>query len=286
MIEPVQSGVLLLSDIANTQPRPREVAIWWLGQSGYVIKTASSLFYVDLYLSEHLTTKYADTAKPHIRMTRAPLHGQDLSTAEWVFASHKHSDHLDPETLPALFSAAPQSKLVLPAAVVEHAVGLGLDRTRLLPTRGDETLQVGSLTVHSNPSSHPGFDYTAQNGYPFLGFIFQVDGLTIYHSGDTLVYEGLLERLRGFSVDIAFLPINGTDTRRDALGVPPNMNAAAAVALAKGAGVRLLIPHHYDMFTFNTSDVNEFVALAELAEQPCAVLHAGERFCWMRNAET
>src|SRR5215475_1033155 len=176
MIEPVQKGQPLLDDIRMTQVGPGEVAIWWLGQSGYAIKTASVLFYIDLYLSEHLTAKYADTEKPHIRMTTAPLHGADLKDVAWVFASHKHSDHLDPGTLPALFTASPEAKLILPATLIEHAESLGLPGERLIPTRGDETFQIGEMTVHSLPSAHPDFAYQEDRGYPFLGFVFEVDG--------------------------------------------------------------------------------------------------------------
>jgi L-ascorbate 6-phosphate lactonase len=280
MIQPILSGSALIKEIENTQPDPGQVAIWWLGQSGFAIKTALILFYVDLYLSEHLTTKYAATNKPHIRMTEAPFRGSDLRHVQWVFASHKHSDHLDPGTLPQLFAASPNAKLILPLALVEYAVSLGLDRERLMPTRGDETLQIGPLTVYSIPCSHPGFDYTEREGYPFLGFVFQVDGLTLYHSGDTILYDGLSERLRPFDLDIAFLPINGTDERRDQLGVPPNMNMHDAVALARQVGACLLIPHHYDMFTFNTADVREFEQVAIQQQQPYAVLRCGQRFCW------
>lgn len=280
MIEPVQSGTALLQDIDAAQPGPGAVTLWWLGQSGYAIKTASSLFFVDLYLSEHLTAKYADTEKPHIRMTRAPLRGGDLTGAEWVFASHKHSDHLDPGTLPALLEAAPSAQLILPYALIEHAVALGLDRARLVGTRGDETFRVGDITVHSLPSAHPDLDYHEDTGYPFLGFVFQVDGVTLYHSGDTIVYAGLADRLRRFPVDIAFLPINGTDERRQQLHVPPNMNGAEALDLARSANIKHIIPHHYDMFTFNTVDVQEFVAQAEAANQPISVLQCGERFEW------
>lgn len=283
MIEPVQSGTALLHDIQAAQPAAGEVAIWWLGQSGYAIKTRSSLFYIDLYLSEHLTAKYADSEKPHIRMTRAPLRGGELTGVEWVFASHKHSDHLDPGTLPDLFAASPQARLILPAALIDHAVSLGLPRERLIPTRGDETLTVGPLTVHSVPSAHPDLDHTEANGYPFLGFVFQVDGLTLYHSGDTLVYNGLAARLRRFAPDIAFLPINGTSERLARLKVPPNMNAAEAVALAREVGPALVIPHHYDMFTFNTADVGEFARLAADAGQRAAILRPGEQFCWKKG---
>lgn len=283
MIRPIQQGQALLDDICRTKPAPGEVAIWWLGQSGYAIKTASILVYVDLYLSEHLTTKYAQTEKPHIRMTEAPLCGEQITDAAWVFASHKHSDHLDPGTLPALLKASPEAKVFLPTGIIDHAVGIGLSPERLIGTRGDESLTIGPLTVHSVPSAHPGLDFEAATGYPFLGFVFEVDGLRVYHSGDTIIYPELAERLRKLKPDLMFLPINGTDARRDALKVPPNMNSADAVALSSTINPRLTIPHHYDMFTFNTVDVTEFTTKADSAGIPYAVLNCGERFLWTRQ---
>lgn len=280
MIKPKQSGNALLADMAAAQPGPGEVAIWWLGQSGYAIKTASALFYTDLYLSEHLTAKYAGTEKPHVRITEAPLRGGDITNAAWVFASHAHSDHLDPGTMPDLFAASPQARLILPAALVDHAAALGLDRRRLVPTSGDETIQAGPLTVHSIPAAHPRLDYDPSSGYPFLGYVIEVDGVTLYHSGDTVIYDGLAERLRAYDLDIAFLPINGTSERLAALNVPPNMNAQEAVDLARATAPRLVIPHHYDMFTFNTVDVRAFTRRADAAGLPYAVLHCGERFTW------
>jgi L-ascorbate 6-phosphate lactonase len=283
MIQPIQKGQALLADIRSAAPKQGEVAIWWLGQSGYAIKTASILFYVDLYLSEHLTAKYASTNKPHIRMTEAPLRGEQIDDAAWVFASHKHSDHLDPGTLPGLFRASPDCRLILPTAIIDHAVGLGLPRERLIGTRGDETFSVGPMTVHSIPSAHPGLDFDPALGYPFLGYLFDVDGLRLYHSGDTLVYQGLEERLRQYAPDILLLPINGSDARREALQVPPNMSSADAVALSKAVGARLTIPHHYDMFTFNTAEVSEFTAQARAAGLSHAVLRCGERFLWKKQ---
>ncbi len=282
MIEPVLKGQALLDDIHAAQPQAGEICIWWLGQSGYAIKTVSTLFYIDLYLSEHLTLKYENTEKPHIRMTEAPLRGAEITDARWVFASHKHSDHLDPGTIPDLFAASPDAKLILPAPLVNHVIEMGLEHARLIPTTGDETFNVGSMVVTSIPSAHPTFEMTDTGQYPFIGFLIEVDGLRLYHSGDTMIYPDLEARLRDFAPHILFLPINGTDARRDALHVPPNMNAAEAVALAKAAKSGIVIPHHYDMFTFNTADVKDFEQLATDAQVPFAVLKAGERFTFRK----
>lgn len=283
MIQPIQSSTTLLNDIESTQPGANEVAIWWLGQSGYAIKTASTLLYTDLYLSEHLTTKYANTQMPHNRMTESPLRGHEITNAEWVFASHKHSDHLDPGTLPDLFAASPQAKLILPTVLIDHAVSLGLERERLIPTRGEETITAGPLTVHSIPAAHPGLDYDEATGYVFLGFVIEIDGLTLYHSGDTLVYDTLADHLRPFDIDIAFLPINGTDEKRLAFGTPPNMNVEEAIGLAQAIKPRLVIPQHYDMFTFNTVDVQEFIQAADAVTLPYRALQCGEKFIWKRD---
>src|SRR5271166_1437098 len=96
MIEPVRHGKELIEEIDATAPGPGSLVVWWLGQSGFLIKSRAGLLAIDLYLSEHLTKKYEATVRPHIRMTRAPIRGDELRRVDLVLASHRHSDHLDP----------------------------------------------------------------------------------------------------------------------------------------------------------------------------------------------
>lgn len=281
LIQPVKSGTALIEEIEATRVVPGQIAVWWLGQSGYALKSCSALLYIDLYLSDHLTTKYAGTEKPHIRMMAAPLTGVEITNAQFVLSSHKHSDHLDPGTLPALFAASPGAMLALPAPLTEYAVSeLGLPRARLIGTDGQSTYQLGTARVRTIPAAHPGLDRDPQLGYVFQGFLIEMDGVRLYHSGDTLVYPGLSDTLRDFAPQLAFLPINGTNARLEALRVPPNMNAAEALDLARDAGLTCVIPHHYDMFTFNTADVREFEALARHRQIPVTILRPGERTLW------
>jgi L-ascorbate metabolism protein UlaG (beta-lactamase superfamily) len=136
------------------------------------------------------------------------------------------------------------------------------------------------------PSAHPGFDFTEEAGYLFLGFVLELEGVKIYHSGDTIIYDGLRESLNKIKPDIVFLPINGTDSLREKLRVPPNMNMDEAIALAQAVEARLLIPHHYDMFTFNTADVSEFMAKAQVEGVSFRVLRCGECFVWDKKSSS
>jgi L-ascorbate 6-phosphate lactonase len=107
--------------------------------------------------------------------------------------------------------------------------------------------------------------------------VIESDGLRLYHSGDSLAYDGLPGQLGADRFDVLFLPINGRDPAR---GVPGNMSAAEAVDLAARIKPRFVVPHHYDMFTFNTVPVAEFASEARRLPEGVAarILRCGERW--------
>lgn len=112
MIQPVKCGAELLRETETLELPPERVALWWLGQSGFAIKWRGAILFLDPYPSEHLTAKYANTGRPHIRMTAAPFRGSDVRRADLVLATHKHSDHLDPGTVPGILRNCPDARLV------------------------------------------------------------------------------------------------------------------------------------------------------------------------------
>jgi L-ascorbate 6-phosphate lactonase len=277
LIRPVSSGLALLEEIDRDEPRPGSISIWWLGQSGYAIKSRSGLLVVDPYLSEHLTTKYAATDKPHVRMTVSPFRGHELAGVDVILASHKHSDHLDPGTTPDLLASSPGARLVLPRAIVGHAAGLGIAADRLVGLDAGETFKIAGFRIRAFPSAHEGLDTDAEGHHLYLGFVVESEGLRIYHSGDTLAYDGLVDHLGPGRFDVMFLPINGRDPAR---GVAGNMTAAEAVDLARRVEPRFVVPHHYDMFTFNTVPVGDFEVEAKRLPLGVSskVLLCGERW--------
>ena len=75
--------------------------------------------------------------------------------------------------------------------------------------------------------------------------------------------------------DVAILPINGNKPERKVAG---NLNCREAAELGKTINAKMVIPCHYNLFNFNTADVNDFVKEAEKINQPYTVLKEGEKF--------
>lgn len=261
--------------------KPGQLKIWWLGQSGYLMAWNNMHVLVDPYLSDSLTVKYADTQKPHVRMSERVIAPEKLDFIDVVTSSHNHTDHLDGETLGPLFERNEGLTMVIPEAnrafVAERTgrpadsfIGLNDDKSVLIRRSG---LEESTITIHGIPAAHNELDRDDAGNCKYMGYVFQLGHHVIYHSGDTLLYPGMAERLRSYNIDVAFLPINGNDPSR---GVAGNLNIDEAIWLGKEIRAGLTIPCHYDMFTFNTADAGLFARQAEQASLPYVILKGGE----------
>jgi L-ascorbate metabolism protein UlaG (beta-lactamase superfamily) len=256
----------------------RGASVWWLGQSGFLVAQNGRPLVLDPYLSDSLTRKYAGTAKPHVRLIERvvdPTVLGALGVIDVITSSHQHTDHLDPETLQPLLLANSQARLVLPAAIREFAAErLGPEAAkRFIELDAGQCVRVGEMEFHGIAAAHNAVERDESGRCRFLGYVVQWNGVTFYHSGDTLWHDSLVPALRRFKIDLAFLPINGNHPER---GVAGNLNGVEAARLAHAIGARLVIPCHYDLFAFNTASPDEFIAECHALGQPCQVLRAGE----------
>lgn len=259
----------LLADIRAAGREPEAVHLWWLGQSGFLVRWRERFLLIDPYLSDSLTRKYANTDKPHVRLTERCIAPEALAFVNVITSSHHHTDHLDAETIGPILAANPAVELVIPEAnrafVAER---LGLPAAQPTGFVVGETKSVAGFDITAVPAAHNHL------GPAFLGYVFRAGGRTVYHSGDTLRYEGMAERLRGFRIDLALLPINGNKPERRVAG---NLDGREAAELAKDIGAKRVVPMHYDLFAFNTATPDEFVATCARLGQPHRVLRCGER---------
>ena len=271
MIVPLLSDERFLADVTATMARRQGVSLWWLGQSGVLVHYDGVCIAIDPYLSDSLTHKYAATAKPHVRMTARVVDPALLAMVSVVTSSHNHTDHLDAETIGPMRQANPALAVLCSAANVDFAQ----QRLGMMPTGlvlGTPYTH-GPFVIHAVPAAHNQREQDDAGHERYIGIVVEVGGVTIYHSGDTLRYDGMAELLRRWDIDVAMLPINGNDPTR---GVAGNLDDVEAAQLAHDIGARLVVPCHYDMFAFNTASPAVFVDTARQLGQPYQVMQAGE----------
>jgi L-ascorbate metabolism protein UlaG (beta-lactamase superfamily) len=241
VIEPALADDAFLADVAAARD-----GLWWLGQSGFLLKRdGRRSMLIDPYLSDSLTEKYAATATPHARMTRRVVAPERLDFIDVVLATHGHTDHLDPGTLPHV-----GGYVVAPSGIAE----LARERSGRNPIVLDEgaTVEVAGFSITAVPARHPG-DHC-------VGYV--VDG-GVYHAGDTEPIDP-----PAHDVELALLPINGRLN---------NLDGVEAAQLAHAMRARLAIPMHFEMFEFNTASPEAFVRECKRLGQRYRVLRAGER---------
>jgi L-ascorbate metabolism protein UlaG (beta-lactamase superfamily) len=276
VIQPVQSHDTLLADIHDSNRRDGSFRLWWLGQSGFLLQWNGIHVLLDPYLSDSLTKKYSQTDKPHVRMTELVIDPGRLSFADIATSTHNHTDHLDAETLCPILARNPSLKLVIPEAnrafVAER---LTIDPATPIGVDDGSSIEICGMRCFGIASAHEAVDRDERGRAKYLGYTLRFGDWSIYHSGDTVRYEGMAEKLQEFKIDVALLPINGRAAERR---IPGNLFGPEAAHMAKDIGAKLVIPCHYEMFEFNTASPQGFIRECQRLGQPFKVLRCGEKW--------
>lgn len=276
MIKPVLQDDAFLADVRSAPSGPDFLHLWWLGQSGFLIKCSGKFILLDPYLSDSLTKKYANTDKPHVRMTERVIAPERLDFIDVVTSSHNHTDHLDADTLVPLMRANPSMRVVVGEANREFAAQrLGVDAKTLVGIEAGASVEASGFTFTGVPAAHNELERDEDGRCKFLGYVVRIDRFNIYHSGDTIWHDEIIAHLsRSPRIDLALLPINGDRPERRVAG---NLDGTQAARLAHEIGAHMVVPCHYDMFQFNTASPDEFVAECQRLGQAHRVLRNGER---------
>ena len=254
--------------------------LWWLGQSGFLLQWDGKRILIDPYLSDSLTKKYAATDKPHTRMSELVVRPELLKNISIVSSSHNHTDHLDAETLLPVLKNNPGIQFIIPEAN-RHFVTERVKCEKDFPAGLKDAMSIAldGFTFHGIPAKHNEIERDENGNCRYMGYVIEFGNYKIYHSGDTLWFDEMIGLLKPFAVDVALLPINGNDPARKVAG---NLNCREAADLAKAIKAKYVIPCHYDMFTFNTADVNDFIIESKKINQLYFVLRGGEYFKYLK----
>lgn len=276
MSEQLQRDEAFVADVEAAPADPATIALWWLGQSGYLVAWNGVRVLLDPYLSDTLAAAFAGTDRPHDRVGAPVVDPARLRAIDVVAVTHGHTDHLDPGTLGPVCTASPGLRLVVPEAVRALAEERsGLPSEQVLGIDAGDTIDVAGVLVAAVPAAHEAVEHDERGRQRCLGYVLDLGPWRLYHAGDTTRYEGMEELLVPLGIDVALLPINGRDPSGRAAG---NLDGPEAARLAHAIGARLAVPCHYRTFAFDTTTPDAFLAEAARLGQSALVLRPGERW--------
>ncbi|MCD8142125.1 MAG: MBL fold metallo-hydrolase [Clostridiales bacterium] len=276
-----RAGAALLGDIARTEPSAGELAFWYLGQMGMLVKTGGVTLCFDPVLND-LRNPDGSTRRNY----PPPFSGEELTGVDYVVCSHNHADHLNLETLLPLYRANPGAKFIVPAPETGVLTGAGIPADMVIGAKAHQPLTLGGgVALTPIPAAHEAYVTDAQGDYRNLGYLLAADGVRFYHAGDTVLTAQLLEDVKRYGPpDVACLPVNGADLERRSRNIVGNMDCRDAAIFAAQTGADLTIPLHYDMVMGNGEDPLLFAAYMQRCApgQKFHIMQLGERFLYRK----
>ncbi|MGD8762308.1 MAG: MBL fold metallo-hydrolase [Desulfobacteraceae bacterium] len=182
----------------------------WLGHDGFRID-ADKTIYID------------------------PYQISDGPEADLILITHEHFDHCSPEDV----------------AKIQHSGSVIVTEKDSAPKlSGDvrvvnvgESLSIDNIQIEAVPAYNTNKDFHPKSK-GWLGFIIDIDGVKVYHAGDT----DFIPEMKDFNTDIALLPVSGTYV----------MTADEAVEAALAIDPKIAIPMHYGAIVGGGDDATKF----------------------------
>ena len=200
------------------------VKITWLGHDGFRIQDGQTI-YIDPFQI-----------------------GGSPPKADVVLVSHEHFDHLSLDDL---------KKVVGPNTVIiahkqSHGELSKLKAKDVKLVKPGDTVKVGKLEVEAVPAYNvnkfrePGKVFHPKEDGK-LGFVLTVNGVRIYHAGDT----DHIPEMKSIRTEVALLPVSGTYV----------MTAQEAAEAVKTINPKVVIPMHFGTIVGERNDAETFKKL-------------------------
>jgi L-ascorbate metabolism protein UlaG (beta-lactamase superfamily) len=193
----------------------------WLGHAGFRVRAGPAAVYIDPYRVEG--------GRP----------------ADLILITHGHYDHFSPQDVERL--RGPDTVVVAPAAVAERVAGRVVS---IAPGEGVEDelvrgVDVRAVAAYNTSKRDPDGKLFHPREAGGVGYVLNVQGEHLYHSGDTDVIP---EMDQVVGVDVALLAVSGTYV----------MTAEEAAESARRIGPRVAVPMHWGEHIGTRADAEEF----------------------------
>ncbi|MFP3214076.1 MAG: metal-dependent hydrolase [Nitrososphaeria archaeon] len=197
-----------------------QVKIRWLGHAAFEIQGQGSDILIDPWLTNPLSPVRPEEVKP-----------------DYIVVTHDHNDHLGEAIEISKRTGAPIISVYELANYISEKGGKSIGMNI-----GGPLVLKNNLYVYLTQAFH-----SSTHGSP-TGAIININGLSIYHAGDTGLFGDMKLIGEVYSPDVALLPIGGFFT----------MNPEQAAVAVQLISPRYAIPMHYNTFDIIKQDPSIF----------------------------
>ena len=218
--------MILSEKINRVKVAEGEIALFYLAQAGFYIKTSDRAIVIDAYLSDAVERLFNFK-----RMIPAVIKPEEID-ADLYLTTHSHADHLDPDALPLIAKNEKTFFIGSPDCEEYYRQNhIPEDRYRILKL--NQEWEAPGIRIKAVYANHGELAPDA------IGMLIDIKGIKIYHAGDTGFDPDKIKASINSDVDIMIAPINGQYG---------NLNASEACRLASLINPKILIASHFWMF--------------------------------------
>lgn len=193
------------------------ITLIWLGHASFKIKTPQKTIYID------------------------PFQLKEEEQADIILITHAHYDHCSVNDVKKIIK--PQTMILAPQECITKFEGM-VKIQNLVAVAPNKNYAIDKTNVSTIPAYNVSKEFHPKNN-AWVGYIINIDGLKIYHAGDT----DFIPEMKGLDVDIALLPVGGTYT----------MDAKEAAAATDAIKPKMYaIPMHYKTIVGSETNAYEF----------------------------
>jgi len=243
-----------------------EIGVTWLGHAGFFAQISGVNILID--------PNWALWHGPIKRLRHPSVWASDLPPIDLVLVTHAHYDHLH---LPSLRRVARGQPIIVPKGVGSIVKKAGFGQIVELETW--QRAKFRDLHIMLTPARHWGARMIHDTHRGFGGYLITSPERSLFHCGDSSMFDGFQEIGKRADIDLALMPIGAYQAPS---GRPVHMNPEEALDAFAMLGANHMVPMHHDTFPLGGEPIHEPVerlthaAHARQIQDRVRILHEGE----------